>query len=175
MRVAIFCASSNDVDKNFFYEVENLVGLLIKKNIEIVTGGAQKGMMKVIGQTAKKLGGRTIGVVPSKYFDNLVCWDYSKIFITKDLFERKKKIIELADIFIVLPGGIGTLDEIFEVLAFNLYNKTTKKIIVYNFSSYYEKLLEFLNEAMSLKFIDSLDNFFVANNVNEILKYIENE
>ncbi len=162
--VCIFCGSQLGKNKKYKYESRLLTRSLVNENYNIIYGAGKIGLMGEIANQAIELKGYIKGVIPN--FLNkkeIVHQHLSELKMTSDLFERKKYMIKHSDAFIVLPGGIGTLDEIFDILAHTKLDLIKKPIILLNINNYWEPLkitlkhlcLEaFANEAdfVSLKF-----------------------
>lgn len=128
--------------------------LMVKNNIAMIYGGATNGIMGVIADTMMEKGGNVIGVIPTIIAEReLAHKNISTLHIVQSMSERKTKMIELADAFITLPGGVGTMDEMFEVLAFTHLGVNAKFIGVLNVNGYYNKMLEFIDHAVAEDFV----------------------
>ncbi len=143
MKVAVFCSSSRDVSPMFLSEIESLGESLAQDGHGVVYGGAISGCMGALGRGVRRVKGELIGVVPKMDFlEGLVEPDLTERHEVVDFSERKTKMIQLAEAFIVYPGGIGTLDEAFEVLALKSIGSVKKPILFYNFLEVWNPLLE---------------------------------
>ena len=109
--VCLFCASMDGKDPNYQREANNFGDILLKHNYSLLYGGGILGLMGVAAKSAKKKGVKIISIFP-EYLDepSIIFSETQKAIKTKNILERKKKMIELSDIFVCLPGGIGTLD-----------------------------------------------------------------
>lgn len=183
LKIGIFC-SSLDGEKIFSEKARELGDLLANKNYSLVFGGGKLGLMGDLAKSVKRNGSSVISVIPSYLNKPHIIFDKSdEIYETKDLFERKKKLIELSDILIALPGGIGTLDEVFDVLALFALGETDKKIFLLNVSNFWSPLLELIQHLKKNKMIRhdddkfiearSLKNLYICDSVEEIFSHPE--
>lgn len=119
MKVGIFCSSSQNFSSEYFEEMVFLSKELVRKGFEIVYGGSNQGLMKVLADSALEEGGKVTGIVP-KYFKkqkNLVHENISQLVVVQNLNERKEKFIELSHVLVAFPGGVGTLDEMIALMS----------------------------------------------------------
>ncbi|MDE1463500.1 TIGR00730 family Rossman fold protein [Spartinivicinus poritis] len=158
MRVNIFCASRPGLDPSLPTMVQQLAIALIKNKIGVVYGGANDGLMGILADHVLALKGEVIGVMPSllvareRAHAGLTEW-----FEVSSLATRKEKMASLADCFLVLPGGLGTLDELFEVLTWAQVGLHNKPIAILNHHGYYNHLLAFLEEGVANQLIAEKD------------------
>ena len=176
--IGVFC-SSLDCSKVFTDQANELGRIIGNKNYNLVFGGGKLGLMGTLAESAKTNGSKVISVIP-KYLDKSdIIFDKSDItYKTKNLFDRKKKLIDLSDILIALPGGVGTLDEIFDVVASYALGETNKSIILLNTENFwlpFKKMIEHLRENKMIRpsddeFIEarSLKNLSIVDNVHKI-------
>ena len=177
MNIAFFCASSEKLSNVYYQTTSLFADKVIEKNWKIISGGANIGLMKILAQTAKKYSAQTIGIIPREFSEkNLVCFDNSTIILTENLQERKKKLIELADAFVVLPGGFGTLDEFFETLTLKLLGEFDKPIVLLNVNNFYDNLIKQIDLIFKENFADytNKNSFFTTPSVDKAIEYIEN-
>ncbi len=153
-RICVFCGSSPYSNSKYFSTAEELAHLLVKKEIGLVYGGSNIGTMKVMADTVLAAGGEAVGVMPQVLVDKEIAHPgLTELHIVQSMHERKAKMAELSDGFIALPGGIGTLEELFEILAWSLLEINKKPCGILNAHQYYEKLIDFLNHAAAEHFI----------------------
>ncbi|NLO69824.1 MAG: TIGR00730 family Rossman fold protein [Porphyromonadaceae bacterium] len=144
MNICVFCSSSNRVADEF-KQLGNEIGRKIAKlGHTLVYGGATGGLMDSIAEGATEQKGKIIGVIPeiiikSNRANNLS----TEVIITADMQERKKRMKEIADVFLVLPGGYGTLDEMFDVIASGSVGEHKKPLFVLNYNGFFNKLIDF--------------------------------
>lgn len=142
-RVAVFCGSKAGANNLYARHAAALGRGLAEQAIELVYGGGKTGLMGALANAVMEYGGKVIGVIP----EILLAWESQHDGITElrvvgDMHVRKKMIYELCDAAIVLPGGNGTLDELFEMLTWNTLNIHNKKIILLNTAGYYDHLVQ---------------------------------
>ena len=174
--IGIFCAASENIDKSY-YESATQVGQWIGENGNtLVYGGADLGLMECTAQAVKSAGGHIIGVVPEKLEEKgRVSNLPDRIIRTHNLSDRKDEIVAHSDYIIALPGGVGTLDEVFHVIAAASIGYHSKKIIFFNDQGFYDTLLKALNEMADKGFTrHSLSDYYeIANTLNELKEIIK--
>lgn len=154
--VCIFCGSKNGIRRTYADAARELGTLLVRNNIAMIYGGATNGIMGIIADTMMEQGGDVIGVIPTIIADReLAHKNITTLHVVSSMSERKTKMIDLADAFITLPGGVGTMDELFEVLAFTHLGVNAKLIGILNVNGYYNTLVEFMDHAVTEEFIPS--------------------
>lgn len=154
--VCVFCGSSSGSDKDFTTKAFSLGKSLAIKNITLVYGGAKVGLMGAVADGVLANGGEVIGILPSFLSTKEIAHSgLTKLIITKDMHERKKKMHELSDGFIGLPGGFGTAEEIFETLTWATLNLHQKPISLLNINNYYDELLLFVQKMTESGFLKS--------------------
>ena len=131
--------SAADVPEKYLGPAKELARLLAQNHFNLVYGGTNKGLMRVVADEVQKHGGKVIGVTMPR-FEAIVKVDADEIIRAKDLSERKKIMAERSDAFVVLPGGIGTLDEVTELLELKKHSVHNKPIIFLNTASFYSGL-----------------------------------
>lgn len=142
-KLAIFCGSKKGNHQLYEQHAEALALLLSQKKIELIYGGGRNGLMGVVADTVMANGGIVRGVIPQVLKE----WEHqhesiSELLVVDDMHVRKRKLYELCDAVIILPGGFGTLDELFEVLTWNQLSIHDKKVFVLNSNGFYNHLLE---------------------------------
>ena len=177
--VCLFCASMDGIDPCYKKEAKKIGDILFKHNYSLLYGGGVLGLMGEAAKSAHKKGVKIISVFP-EYLDDpyIIFSEHQKVIRTKSIIDRKKKMIQLSDIFICLPGGIGTLDEITEVLSSAALGEHTKPIFLINNNNFWTPFMNLLDHMKNNKFIrtnrdknikfSSLKNLFVVNNLDEL-------
>jgi len=153
-KVTIYCSSSNSLPSKYYEETNKIGQLLAKENITIIYGGGGAGLMGTLADSALKNDGKVIGVIPR--FMKAVEWDHKGVNLmieTEDMAERKKILIEGTDAVIALPGGVGTFEELFEVLSAKRLGLFIKPIIIYNFEGFYNPIIEMLETCIEENFM----------------------
>lgn len=175
--ICVFCASSDVIDKIYFKETEKLATMIAENNQILVFGGSNVGLMRKLAETVKEKAGYSIGVIPQRIFDNkLACKIVDKLIVTTDMNTRKAKLAEIADVFIALPGGFGTLEELSEVITAKHLGYHNKPIVILNVNGFYNNLLQFYETMYTEKVAKTAYRkfYFVASTVAETFEYINN-
>ena len=147
MKICIFCSANQQIDPDFFAMTEELGRWAAKNNHSIVYGGVNQGLMECISKATHEAGGQTIGVIPRIVEKSGRISDYVDVEILCDnLNDRKQLMEDKADVFIALPGGIGTIDEIFTIAASATIGYHDKKVILYNMKGFWDSLIHLLDE-----------------------------
>lgn len=137
MKVAIFCSANENIEPVYFERTRELGEWLAKNGDSIVFGGCDMGLMECVAKAAYEAGGMTIGVVPSKIEENGHVSQYLSVEIPCDnLSDRKDLMLLKSDVVVALPGGLGTLDEIFTVAASSTIGYHNKRVILYNINGF---------------------------------------
>jgi uncharacterized protein (TIGR00730 family) len=148
--IAIFCASTDGVDPLYREAAEMLGRTLAQQDIGLVYGGANVGLMRAVAESALASNGRVIGVIPEVLVEREVAHrGITELHITDTMHTRKALIGSKADAFIALPGGFGTFEELFEVLAWQTLKIHAKPVLLLNTNGFYDKLLEFLDHCVA--------------------------
>ena len=171
MKIAIFCSANNQIDAEYFKLTEQLGRWLAENGHDVVFGGCNMGLMECVAKAAHEAGGRTIGVVPSIIEKNGHASDYVDIEIPCDnLSDRKELMLAQSNISIALPGGVGTLDEIFSVVASHTIGYHHQQVILYNMNGFWDSLIALLDDLTSKGMIrgDCHAQMKIANSLEEI-------
>jgi hypothetical protein len=140
--LAVFCGSKKGNDTSYIQHADALGKLLAENNIMLIYGGGKVGIMGALADAVMKHNGKVIGVIPKV----LVDWEHqhdgiTDLMVVEDMHTRKKRMYDLCDAALVLPGGFGTLDEMFEMITWNQLSIHDKKIIILNSAGFFEHLL----------------------------------
>ena len=171
MKICVFCSANEQIDPDFFHVAEDLGRWAASKGHVIVYGGVNQGLMETVGKAAHEAGGRTIGVVPVIVEKSGRVSDYVDVEIPCDnLTDRKQLMMDQSDVFIALPGGIGTLDEIFTVASSATIGYHQKKVILYNMKGFWDRLIDLLDDLQSKGMIRGnwQDYIKIADSIEEI-------
>src|ERR1700709_1982956 len=144
--IAVFCGSQNGSDPIFIQHAKELGAFLGRNNITLIYGGGRKGLMGAVADAVMANGGKVTGIIP----EVLIGWEHQHTGITDlqvvaDMHARKKIMYDLCDAAIILPGGNGTLDEMFEMLTWNTLKIHDKKIILLNSAGFYNHLINHID------------------------------
>lgn len=149
--------------------------VLAENNLELVYGGARVGLMGALADAALAHGGKVIGVIPDMLSRDVAHPGLTELHVTSSMHERKYKMFELADAFIALPGGLGTLEELFEVMTWSQLGSHGKPCGLLNIRNYYEKLIEFLSHTADQGFMHHchLDIFATSDDPEMLLDHFK--
>ena len=176
MKIAIFCSANKNIDPDFFTMTEELGKWMAENHHDLIFGGSDIGLMQCISKAVKANGGRTIGVVPSlvEKGGNAVR-DLDVEIPCDNLSDRKDLMLAQSDICVSLPGGIGSLDEIFTVAASHSIGYHHKMVILYNMKGFWNSTIALLNDLQEKGMIrgDWHDYIEVANDFVELKKKID--
>jgi uncharacterized protein (TIGR00730 family) len=174
-KLAIFCGSKTGNNEIYKQHALELASIMAERKVELVYGGGRKGIMGIVADAVMGKGGIVRGVIPQI----LVGWEHqhegiSELFVVEDMHVRKRKMYELSDGVVILPGGFGTMDELFETLTWNQLSLHDKKVFILNTAGFYDRLLqhlEFLN-AEGFLWNDLKGLLVVLNEPKELLNHL---
>lgn len=147
MNIAVFCSANNNIAPDYFRAAEELGQWIGENGHTLVYGGGNSGLMECIGKAVHEAGGRTIGVIPRIMEEGRRMSDYVDIEIPcEDLSDRKAIMMERSDEFYALPGGIGTIDEVFTVAAAATIGYHRKKVTLLNVKGFWDSMIALLND-----------------------------
>ena len=174
--ICVFCGSSTGLMPEYTQAARELGTLMAQKGITLVYGGSNIGLMRSIADACLAGGGHVIGVMPRGLIDREVAYTELKEFhVVENMSVRKQKMADLSDAFIALPGGIGTLDEIFEVMSWNQLEIMDKPMALLNTAGYYDHLAKFLDYTVQQRFVrpEHRSNLLVNAIPGQLLEEIE--
>ena len=175
--ISIFCGAHEGRNPEYAKAAESIAKAVAKKGINIVFGGGNVGLMKIISDTALDNGVEVLGIsLKSLHALELVNPRVDEIVVSDTLLDRKDEFMSRSDAFIVLPGGVGSLDELAEIMASNQLGIINKPVGILNTEGYYDHLLNWFNKAVDEGFISSknLDELLVADSPDELIDMITN-
>ena len=151
--VSVFCASSSKINSTYFKAAEELGIELSKDSISVYYGGGKAGLMGRLADTILRNNGTITGVIPAFMVQR--GWNHSGVeqVVVPDMHERKKYLTKIADAIIALPGGIGTMEELLEVITLKQLGKVLVPIIIVNTSGYFDTLLQFFDQMIEQEFM----------------------
>ena len=175
--ICVFCSSSNSIDDVYFETATDLGHRIGQLGLGLVYGGASIGLMGAIARATHEKGGRVLGVIPEFFRDKDKNFEYSKadeLIIVETMRIRKAVMDERADAFIALPGGIGTLEEVIEILSMKQLGLTEKPLVFVNTNNFYDGLISNLQNMVDLKFakLSTLELFAICPNPSSALEFI---
>ncbi|MFL6735604.1 MAG: TIGR00730 family Rossman fold protein [Sphingomonas sp.] len=147
-QLAVYCGSASGTDPAFAKAARATAVAMVKEKVQLVYGGGRLGLMGLIADSVLELGGFVYGVIPQALVDVEVAHPgINELHIVETMHERKAKMTELADAFLALPGGIGTLDEFFEAWSWNALGYHKKPFCLLNVEGYWDDLIAFIDHA----------------------------
>jgi len=174
--VCVFCSSSNSVDESFLEAARAMGRGIAERGWTLVFGGTDMGSMAATARGAKAAGGEVVGVIP-KIYAGAGFNGADEMIVTSGLRERKEEMAARADAFVVLPGGFGTLDEAFEVIALRLLKEHDKPVVFVNVAGYYDALRGFLDGMIAAGFAKPKHRqaYHFAASIEEALSYLDTQ
>ena len=169
--IAVYCGSSNKVNEKFRNEANRVGKFLASNSIKVVYGGGNMGLMGNIANSALKNDGEVYGVITEHLIDiEKKNESLNNIKIVNSMHERKKEMFEQSDAFLIFPGGIGTLEEFFEVYSWKQLAIHNKPIIIYNFDNFWKDLILLINNLIAKDFAGEKmkEEYKVVNNLTEL-------
>lgn len=158
MKICIFCGANSSADLEVEKKAKEVMSFFGKNNIELVYGGAAIGVMGTLATDLMAQGGRVTGVIPQHLMKKEVAHGgLTELVVTKDMHERKQLMYKLSDAFLIFPGGMGTLDELFEIVTWRQLGLHHKPIAILNINGYFDSLLTFLDHAVAQGLIKAQD------------------
>jgi len=176
-RITVFCASSYGTEKIYEEQAVALGKTLAEQNIELVYGGVNVGLMGAVADGALNAGGKVIGVLPnflrSKEIAHL---GLTELILVESMHERKTKMNDLCDGVIALPGGFGTLEELFEMLTWAQLGLHKKPIAILNVNGYYDSLIELLQTMTEKGLLKEVNQkmLLVSDSIDDLLDQMRN-
>ncbi|MGA8960403.1 MAG: TIGR00730 family Rossman fold protein [Pseudolabrys sp.] len=176
-KICVYCGSGPGVDPAFVESARAFGTLLAKNGIGLVFGGGSVGMMGAIAKSVREHGGEVTGIIP----EFLVAREHAmrgadNLIVTRDMHERKRKMFEMADAFVAMPGGVGTLEEVVEQMTWVQLSRHRKPILLANIKHFWDPLCALIDHMKALEFIRGDLNFdlLVADKVEDILPKLKN-
>lgn len=174
--IAVFCGSQTGSDPVFEQHAKELGAYMAKNNVTLIYGGGNKGLMGAVANAVMDNGGSVTGIIP----EVLIGWEHQHTGITDlqvvaDMHARKKIMYDLCDAAIILPGGYGTLDEMFEMLTWNTLKIHSRKIILLNSAGFYDHLIEHIKKMQTMQFLYEKweERILVYNSAQEIISFLD--
>lgn len=172
-RVCVYCGASTRVDEIYRQAAIRLGEMLAKSGMDLVYGGGRLGLMGLVADSALANGAHVIGYIPKilERFEGSHS-GLSYLEVVDTMHTRKRKMAEIANAFVILPGGFGTLDELFEILTWRQLNMHNKQIIIINTNNYWDPLKNLIHNIIEEKFATSTHATFATfvNNVDEAIE-----
>ena len=176
MKICVFCSANGQLDPDFFTMTEELGRWLATEGHTLVYGGVNSGLMECVARAVKQAGGRTVGVIPQIVEKGGRISDYVDVEVLCDtLSDRKQLMADKSDVFIALPGGIGTIDEVFTIAAAHTIGYHDKRGILYNMKGFWDDMTAMLDRLQQRGMVrgEWRDYIAVANSLEEISELIK--
>ena len=175
MNICLYGSGSRNIDRIYTDAAYELGCMLAEKGHTLVFGGGDTGMMGACAKGVHDNGGKSIGIAP-EWIGNFepLCERCTEFIYVDSMDERKNEFLRNSDAFIISPGGIGTLDEFFEIITLKKLKRHDKKIIVFNIDNFYGKMFEMIDEMNEKRFLYKQSEIYLtADNVDEIFEYLK--
>jgi uncharacterized protein (TIGR00730 family) len=174
--VCVFCGSNGGADPAYLAAAQAVGAGLAQRGIRVVYGGGRVGLMGALADSARAAGGEVVGVMPQALVDREIGHTgIDDLRVVDTMHERKALMVELADAFVALPGGIGTLEELFEVYTWAQLGIHAKPLALLDVAGYYEPLAAFLDHAVAQRFLrpETRAMLAVADSIEDVLETFE--
>jgi len=175
-RVAVYCGSAKGADPRFEEAARELGRVIVERELELIYGGGRLGLMGIIADTVMDAGGTAYGVIPRALVDKEVAHPgLTDLYTVTTMHERKAKMTELCDAFICLPGGIGTLDEMFEAWTWNALGYHAQPFALLNVAGFWDPFIEFMVHVSASGFLSErrLEQMIVADTPDEVINLLD--
>ncbi|MES1214073.1 MAG: TIGR00730 family Rossman fold protein [Bacteroidota bacterium] len=173
--LAVFCGSQNGKESLYAQHAAALGKLLAEHKVTVIFGGGSQGLMGTIADHCMKNDGKVVGIIPKM----LVEWErqhqhISELIVTDDMHIRKRTIYNMCDAAMILPGGFGTLDELFEILTWNQLSIHDKKIFILNSGGFYDHLIQHIQHVQEQQFLyeKAEKRFHVLDDPSQLIQYL---
>jgi uncharacterized protein (TIGR00730 family) len=174
--ICVFCGSNGGADPAYLATAEAVGAGLARRGIRVIYGGGRVGMMGAVADAARAAGGDVVGVIPQQIFDlEIGHTGLDDLRVVGSMHERRALMAELSDAFVALPGGIGTLEELFEVYTWAQLGIHAKPLALLDVAGYYEPLAAFLDHAVAQRFLrpETREMLAVADDLDSLLATLE--
>ena len=174
--LCVYCGSSSRGRESHHQAARRLGALLAESGISLVYGGGRIGMMGIIADEVLRAGGEVIGIIP-KFLDRVEVGhtECTRLIVTENMHKRKEKMAELSDGFVILPGGLGTLDETFEILTWKQLQLHDKPVVIADIDGYWKPLIDLIDGMIEENYArpENRALFQVVDSVEEVLPTLE--
>jgi uncharacterized protein (TIGR00730 family) len=173
--ITVYCSSSSALAPHFYAAGAELGGAIAANNWKLIYGGNSVGLMKTVADAVRAAGGKVIGVTPKIFVDKGIGdHDCHELIVTDCMRDRKHQLEQRGDAFVALPGGLGTFEEIFEIIVGRQLAFHNKPVVLLNIAGYWDPMLGMIDSAIEQKFIKprARELFFVAQDVPQAIGYL---
>ncbi len=174
--VCVYCGSSNLVAQSFKSSAHSIGTKLAQRGTRVVYGGGHVGLMGIVADSVLKAGGTVIGIIPEHIRAQEVQHNgLTELHVVPDMHTRKRMMVERADAFVILPGGLGTLDETFEILTWKKLKLHNKPVIIFNQDGYWDEMIALIDKTIAEGFSQPADRvlFKVATSVEDLFALLD--
>ena len=174
--ICVFCGSSKGYHPAYKKAATDLGKKIAEENLQLVYGGGSVGLMGILANSVMQNGGEVVGVIPKFLYDKEVGLDdCTELMIVDSMHERKQKMAELAQGFIAMPGGIGTLEEMFEIFTWSQLSLIKKPVAIFNVNHFFDDLVRHLGHMVKEGFLKEvhLNSLIVSHNIHELVAKIQ--
>ena len=174
--ICVYCGSSNNVPENYKTVARTLSTSLAQRGMRIIYGGGHVGLMGIVADAALAAGAKVIGIIPEHIkAQEVQHTGLTELHVVPDMHTRKRMMVERADAFVILPGGLGTLDETFEIITWKKLKLHNKPIILFNQDGYWDPLLALIDKTVSDGFSQPPDRllFKVVTTIPELFTILD--
>ena len=179
MRICLYGAGSTNIKSKYTEESYKLGVEIAKRGHALVFGGGSTGVMGAVSKGAIDNNGKVIGIAPEWMEDfEGICRDCDEFIYTESMDERKSLFLKNSDAFIIAPGGIGTLDEFFEIIVLKKLNRHNKKIVIFNMYNFYDPMLEmidFMIDEGVIRAKRDKNTFKIASSIDKVFELLEDK
>jgi uncharacterized protein (TIGR00730 family) len=175
-RIAVYCGSAAGSTPAFADAARETALAMVRDDVDLVYGGGRLGLMGIVADTVLGAGGKVFGVIPTALVDLEVAHTgVTELFTVDNMHERKAKMTDLADAFVALPGGIGTLDELFEAWSWNALGYHKKPFCLLNVDGFWDGMIAFIDHATASGFMSAQrrQQLLVASSADEALQLLD--
>jgi uncharacterized protein (TIGR00730 family) len=173
--VCVYCGSANGVPEEFETMARDVATALANHKLKLIYGGGHVGLMGIVADAALKAKAQVIGIIPEHIrSQEIQHMGLTELHVVPDMHTRKRMMVERSDAFVILPGGLGTLDEAFEIITWKKLHLHNKPIIIFNQEGYWDSLLALINHTVAKGFAQPSDRalFEVTTTIEGMLKIL---
>ena len=179
MKICLYGAGSDNIKSKYIRESYKLGEEIAKRGHSLVFGGGSTGVMGAVSKGVLDNNGKVLGIAPEwmEEFEG-ICRDCDEFIYTESMDERKSLFLKHSDAFIIAPGGIGTLDEFFEIIVLKKLNRHNKKIVIFNMYNFYDPMLEmidFMIDEGVIRAKRDKNTFKIASSIEKVFELLEKE
>lgn len=175
--ICVYCGSSSDIDEAFKQSARDLGAGIARRNMNLVYGGGRLGLMGITADAGLAHSASVTGIIPEHLQTREIRHDgLTETIVVDSMHTRKRLMAEKSDAFIVMPGGLGTMDECFEILTWRQLTLHDKPVIIANINGYWDPLLDLIEHMIQKGFVKPVhrQTYTVANSIDEIFTILEN-